>query len=515
MDSMPLQSMFAVFSGMLLVVLSFVYLRGRRSKYMLPPGPAPLPLVGNLFSMPSHSEWVTYAKWSKEYNSEILHINVLGVPIVVISSVEMASDLFDKRSAIYSDRPRSTMLNELVGGDFIFTFMKYGNTWRRHRRLFHQEFQPIAVRRFRGQERAHAHLLLHNMLDHPEMFAQHLKHVMGANIMSIAYGLDCMPSNDPYIDAAETALGALRMAAAPGKFLVDIIPVLKYIPGWVPGAGFKRTAAEWKRLVQEMVDRPFEAAKRAVNDGVGRASFVTNELRALDENADNSAEERDIKDVAGTMYVAGADTSRVTLLFFLLAMMENPDIAKRAQHEIDSVVKPGHLPDFEDYDAMPYVTALLKELLRWRPAAPMGVPHFLSVEDVYQGYRIPAGSVVIANAWAMLHDETVYPEPEVFNPERFLCNGNLDLNIRGPDAGFGFGRRECPGQSMAFDTLWIMVASMLAVFDITKPLGADGQPIEPPVGFISDIGMAPLPFKCSITPRSKEAVELIRAAEAA
>jgi hypothetical protein len=115
-------------------------------------------------------------------------------------------------------------------------------------------------------------------------------------------------------------------------------------------------------------------------------------LWALDENVDNSAEENDIKDVAGTMYGAGADTvrffrelqmsltfaiqSRVTLLFFMLAMMENPEVAKKAQHEIDRVTKPGHLPDFEDYDAMPYVTALVKELLRWRPAAPIG-PHFL------------------------------------------------------------------------------------------------------------------------------------------
>lgn len=100
-------------------------------------------------------------------------------------------------------------------------------------------------------------------------------------------------------------------------------------------------------------------------------------------------------------------------------MLANPDSQRKAQVEIDRVVKPGHLPDFSDEASLPYVTAVVKELLRWKLVVPLGqsvavlqfaqavsslnfnaaIPHYLLVDDVYKGYRIPAGSIVISNLW--------------------------------------------------------------------------------------------------------------------
>ncbi|KAJ6588878.1 hypothetical protein B0H19DRAFT_223072 [Mycena capillaripes] len=140
----PLDPMLTLASTALIAAVAFIYLK-RSSGNRLPPGPRPLPLVGNLFSMPSHSQWETYSKWSKKYSkymarsfptsnssfsrldSDILCANVLGTSIIILTSLEAATDLLEKRSAIYSDRPRSMML-ELVGGGFSFTFMKYGKS---------------------------------------------------------------------------------------------------------------------------------------------------------------------------------------------------------------------------------------------------------------------------------------------------------------------------------------------------------------------------------------------------
>ncbi|KAJ6570089.1 cytochrome P450 [Mycena vulgaris] len=496
----------AIFCGLLVIAISAVYFK-RASTLPLPPGPKKLPLVGNLFDLPSHTEWETYQRWSRESNSDIIHINAAGTSIVVISSVEVAEDLLNKRSGIYSDRPRSTMFNELIGGDYMFAFKRYGDTWRAHRRLFHQEFQPAVAMHFHGQELQQAHNLIRRMMDSPEDFAQHVQHVVSAAIMSIAFGLDVKPSDDPYLEAAQVAVRAMSMAGVPGRFWVDIIPALKYIPSWFPGAAFKRKAEEWNKLVKRMVDRPFADAKRAVEEGVARPSFCTNRLRALYENPNEAGavQEDDIKQVAGTMYAAGTDTLVASLLTFLRAMLANPDVQERAQKEIDSVVSAGHLPDFADEKALPYVTAIVKETMRWRPVTPIGVPHFIAVEDIYRGYRIPAGSVVIANSWAMFHDESVYPDPYSFKPERFLTGGQLN-----PDAAFGFGRRACPGRHMAWDTFWIVAATVLAVFDITKAVDRDGIPIEPsPLGKATELVGPPLPFKCSIKPRSREVADLI------
>jgi hypothetical protein len=82
--------------------------------------------------------------------------------------------------------------------------------------------------------------------------------------MSVAYGLDIKSKDDPYIQTAERGVHPLVAAAVPGAFLVDMIPILKYVPEWMPGAGFQKKAREWGKLAKTMVDIPFEAAKKLI-----------------------------------------------------------------------------------------------------------------------------------------------------------------------------------------------------------------------------------------------------------
>ncbi|KAJ7251361.1 cytochrome P450 [Mycena rebaudengoi] len=499
--------------ALLAAAFALLYFNRRRSSHLpLPPGPKKLPLFGNLFGLPSEFEWETYAKWSKELGSDIIHLSVAGKSIIILSSVDVVFDLLDQRSAIYSDRPRSVMLNELMGGEVLFANMRYGNQYRReNRRLFHSAFHLIASRRFRPQQVNASHDLLRRLLENPdEEVMTHIKHTNGALIMSIAYGIHTLPSNDPYMETAEAAIDAMAQAAVPGRYLVDVIPVLKYVPAWFIGAGFKRQAREWKKLTDKMVQLPFQAAKRLVTNGTAPPSYVTDKLRDIDENQDQEHQEKVIQDSAGIMYAAGFDTTSAALGTFILAMLANPDVQKRAQEEIDAVVREGHLPSFDDEESLPYVSAIVKEVLRWKPVTPIGIPHAVAVEDTYRGYKIPAGSIIVPNTWAILYDEIAYPDPDKFNPDRFLLNGRLNPAVRDPSLVFGFGRRVCPGRHMAQSTLWITVSSLLAVFDITKAIGEDGKILEPSYEYHSAIVLMPFPFKCSIKPRSKAAADLIR-----
>lgn len=400
---------------------------------------------------------------------------------------------------------------QLVGGYFMFALQRYGDTWRTHRRLFHNELNAVSARRFRALEIQHSHNLLRRILCTPDDYVEHLDYVLGGIMMTVAYGLDLAPQNDPYIELAHVALRVLSAAALPGRFLIDVIPSLKYVPPWFPGAEFQRKALGWKKMVDEMIDKPFAASKNVMANGIERPSFIASRLMSPDDAKGEAAQEVDIKQVAATIYATGTDTTRATLVMFLRGIIMNPDALRKAQQEIDAVVGPGQLPAFEDEEQLPYVTAVVKETLRWWPVSPMGVPHAVTEEDIYRGYRIPAGTIIIVNAWALLRDKTAYPEPEVFKPERFLLHGRLNPAVRDPaDIIFGFGRRACPGRYMGWDSIWMIVASMLAVFDITKPIGADGKVIEPPSGHISELVTTPTPFKCSIKPRSKAAEELIR-----
>ncbi|KAJ7495373.1 cytochrome P450 [Mycena latifolia] len=497
--------------GVLAATLYSLYLRRKRPQLPLPPGPPKLPLVGNLFDVPPNFQWEKYMEWSREYDSDIIHLNLAGQSVIVLSSLEATTALLEKRSAVYSDRPDVPMVTdmELMGWDFNVGLMRYGDTWRTNRRLLNQTFNVKAARQYRPLELAASRAVLPRLLDSPDGFFDHFYQMAGELIMAVTYGIRIEPSNDPYITLANTVVQTSALAAVPGRFLVNTLPCLKYIPSWFPGAGFKRQAKEWSKLARELVDRPFAETKREMDSGIAPRSFTAEHLYGL-RDQDTYYQEKHVKATAATMFAAGADTTVSSLGTFVLAMLLNPEAQRRAQAEIDSVTGGKYLPDFEDEVSLPYVSALVKEVLRWKNVTPLAVPHLLTTDDEYRGYRLPAGSMIIGNTWAILHDEAMYPDPYAFKPERFLIDGKPNPAVKDPDAAFGFGRRVCPGRHLATSSIWITVVSILATFNIQKAVDDTGNIIEPTGEYISALVSSPLPFKCSITPRSEKAVAVIK-----
>ncbi|KAJ7627084.1 cytochrome P450 [Roridomyces roridus] len=493
----------------LVVLALFLVLQWRRMKpnrLPLPPGPRKFPLVGNLFDLPSNYQWKTYATWSRQYNSDIIHLNLAGTSIVVLSSVEATDALFEKRSSIYSHRPRLPMLVELMGWQFHVgkSIIQCRAARRTCRRLLLQGIDANACISLQSKQLAATRSLLRALLRTPERFRDHIRHAVGSTFTSVAYGIDVLPENDPYIGLGEELMASGNVALIPGRFLVDFLPVLKYIPDWMPGAGFKRFAKEGRKTMEAALNIPFEEVER--------------QLRADIESTNQENVEKEvyfdrqiIKETAAVMYVGGLEPTTSVISAFFLAMLANPKAQSKAQAEINRVLSGGTLPDLSDRDsgALPYVEALIKEVLRWGCVGPIGVPHFLEVEDEYRGYRIPAGSIVIANVWAIMNDETMYPNPRIFEPERFLLEGKLNSSILDPQLMFGFGRRICPGRHLAADSLWLSIVSILATFNITKAVGDDGKVVEPRYEFSSVLTSVPLPFRCSILPRSWSAQELV------
>ncbi|KAF4622580.1 hypothetical protein D9613_009398 [Agrocybe pediades] len=492
-------------------------IRNKRSSLPLPPSPkGSLPILGNLFSMPTKLEWKQYHQWCKEFGTDILYLNVAGTSMIVLDTEEAASDLLEKRSSKYSGRFRMPMVLEVMKWNFIVGFMDYGQQWRGNRRIIHNIFHPNAAARLKPQMLRSTRHLLNRFLDHPSNVVGNFRHMSGETILSITYGIQVKEYNDPYVKTIQEGMDILGVASIPGTYLVDTFPILKYVPEWLPGASFKRKAREWKDLGRRVVEEPYEAAKRLIASGDHSHNFVAFSLDRIqsEDDAERKQKEEDVKASAGTMYAAGSDTTTSTLSSCVLGLLLRPELIKRAQRDIDSVTKGMRLPEFDDESQLPFITALVKESLRWEEVLPIAIPHHNSTEDEYKGYRIPAGSIIIPNAWAMLHDERVYPDPFSFKPERFLkADGTLDTSVKDPShACFGFGRRICPGRYMAYSAVWIAVASLLSVFDIEKAVDGNGNIIEPKYEYISSLVRLPEPFTCSIKPRSKAAEKLIRSA---
>ncbi|KAJ7669227.1 cytochrome P450 [Mycena polygramma] len=470
-----------------------------------PPGPKPRFITGNLSDLPVEHAWITYTEWGKQYGD--MHVSAFGDHIVIINSLAIAVELFERRARIYSDKPAIPML-PLMGWDFNFGFMPYGEKWRQYRRLFHKHFHRDAIAAYRPTQLKKVHDCLRGLLSTPEDFSAHNKTVAAATTMATVYGYDIKPTHDRFVDLAEETFKRLSASVFPGAFAVNTFPFLRHMPSWFPGCSFQRFAKETFELIVEMKNVPFDFVRQNMKDGVGKLSILAELLEDHDAHNGSKEQETMIKDVAAMAYSGAADTTSSALDTFVLTMAMNPRVVQKAQNELDSVTGLTRLPGFEDRDSLPYCEAVYREVMRYRPVAPLGVPRTTTEDDVFDGFFIPKGAIVLSNAWAMTRDESVYQNPEEFNPERFF-DANGQLNDESEILSFGFGRRICPGRHAADAIIWATIVSILSTFNFAKATDADGKEIEIEPVYSGNLVSHPLPFKCRITPRSEVAKRLV------
>ncbi|KAL1945436.1 hypothetical protein VTO73DRAFT_2287 [Trametes versicolor] len=504
---LELNTVVLYFAASIAVVLALrgLWLR-RASKSPLPPGPRGLPLLGNLFDIPRQSAWKTFAAWSKEYG-DVVHLRVLGRPIILLNSAEATTDLLENRFGIYSDRPDFPLMN-LVGHDkWNFGFMPYGKQWRALRRLFSSKYaSPAALQIFYDSHRATMGRLLQNLMRDPERFSEHLRLRSGQLIIDVTYGIMIENVEDPLLKTAEAVMDVTSVALSPPMWLMNPSAIMQFIPRWLGGSAVSLQLQRWRQDLEDLRNVAFDTCKERLSKGLAKPSYSASLLQEL-APADGSPEEGMIRDTAALAYGAAFETTIISGEVFLLAIALHPEVQARAQEEIDRVVGTHRLPDFVDRDRLPYVTAIMKEILRWHPPAPTGIPHLLKEDDVYRGYHIPKGSIVMGNVWGITHDPAKYPDPFAFKPERYLAaDGSFDCSTNDPSRYvFGFGRRVCPGKFLAEDSTWLTVAQFLAVMSVTIPAGC----APPKVEFVSGAISRPVPFKCEIRPRSAAAAQVI------
>ncbi|KDQ58238.1 hypothetical protein JAAARDRAFT_35051 [Jaapia argillacea MUCL 33604] len=506
MDIQSIAVLTATLAASLLVYQKWAHYRGSGG-LPYPPGPKPDPLIGNLRQIPRKKQWITYGEWKKVYG-DVVYFTAGGKEVVVLNSAQVAVDLMEKRGAIYSDRDQHNMQKEIAQGKVIhFPFMKCTEEFNLHRKVVNTAFSIPASRKYQPCQEKEARGLLGRLLESPADYPKHIRRATGSIILTITYGHEVTTDDDALVKLNEEALAHNIVTFDPTNFLVNFIPWLKYLPAWAPGAGFKeyaRVAREYGRMT---ADIPFDEVKSKIAAGTADSCYVTNLLAENGKLTGRNDEESIIKVTAGVLYGAGSDTTAMAIKAYLLAMLLYPDVQEKIHQEIENVVGQDRLPTFTDMDSLPYFHNSVLESLRWKPGAPIGIPHALQRDDVYDGMFLPKDAVIMANVWGMLHDEKTYPDPSRFWPERW--------DGRFPDArdprtyAFGFNRRICPGRHLAFNSLLIILANVMAVFKIEKQRDEDGREVEP----IYDLEEAELfmPFvECSITPRSPASVALIR-----
>ncbi|KAJ6460520.1 cytochrome P450 [Mycena sanguinolenta] len=472
------------------VLLGAILLRFFKTKRgaKLPPGPPGIVFFGNLFQLSSRV-WLKFASW-KTYGA-VVYLNIAGRPIIVLNNAKAAADLLDRRALIYSDRPGNIVASEMMTSGLFFSMSHYGDTWRRMRRAAQEALSKKFAHKFHTIEGKEAILLTHTI------------RTAASVVLSMVYDTPPLLSEeDSKITRVNDFAERIERAAYPGTYLVEYFTWMRHLPSWV---------AKWKRevLAQHRIDdEMFRGLFNEVADRVSKSSKC-----GWSRYGNNPA--LYIFSRAGT-HGAIIQTSLV-LVWFLFAMLSFPEVQRRAHTELDAVVGRSRMPTFADYNSLPYIRALIKEIFRWAPVVPIGLPHRLMEDDYYDGYLIPKGSIVIANVWAMNRDPEVYGDnADLFDPTRHLDeDGRLTIVI--PETkeeghhSFGFGRRNCLGRHLANDSLFIDCANMLWALSIEPCHDHNGTPIIPSLDESISHGITVRPplFRCSFKPRFPTATEIV------
>ncbi|KAI1616855.1 cytochrome P450 [Exophiala viscosa] len=490
--------------GVIALVADYVRMLVLRSK--MPPGPLPLPIIGNTFQLPDVKPWIYFEELSKRYKTPVITYWIGRSPTVWICDAWAASEMLDKRAAIYSSRPRMVVFGELSMGQSNLVSMYYGDRWRLHRKLTHMGVGLQHVRSYSGFQNNESKVVALDLAKDPEDYVMHFERYAASVVSIIGFNRRISSKHDPIITDVIAIMQKAAELNVPGKtfpMLMETFPWLSKFPNWMApwkhglGGGKGRGRSFYYALAEEAANKE--------NAGNCYAKKV------FDEAPKYGLSEMEIASLNGNLFGAGSDTSSSTLITFILACCAFPEVLPKAWEELDRVVGSHRSPSLDD--DLPYIRAFMKEVFRWRSVAIIGgQPHAPIQDDVYNGWYIPKNTWVQGNVWAIHRNEKDFPEPDRFCPERYFEDHPLHRpfpNEKGYMT-FGWGRRVCSGQGLAEQGTFLSVARILWGFNIQKALDKNGNEIPVDIfKYTNGLNMRPEPFECRIIPRSPEIKETI------
>ncbi|CAE6468414.1 unnamed protein product [Rhizoctonia solani] len=366
--------------------------------------------------------------------------------IIIGGDGKLVRELLDKRGSIYSNRPAEPTLQIAGGGDHLL-FQQDTEKWRAARKQIVRHYPRASDPEQVRLQEAESVQLLYDFLHDPE---RHIKHSMRYTTSIIAclnYGVRCATYDDPVIHGIESIMTRIS------RPLVEHFPFLWILPDFMTG-NWKAKALHLKQLMLKIYGGLAEIGSERGKSGLNTDNFAY-KLR-LDENVTNLTRNHQAQ-ICGIALegVAGVISTAI------LALLEDTTSQDRARQEIDGIYDEYTLPRWADEERMPFVRAIVRETLRWRPPLPSCVSHRLEQDDTYAGYFLPKDST---------------------------------------------GRRSCPGVQLAEQGIFIAICRLLWAFEFSVPLGTTVNTDQS--AFHGSI-RRPKQYPVVITPRSERRVETI------
>ncbi|KAK3166005.1 hypothetical protein QOZ80_1AG0040370 [Eleusine coracana subsp. coracana] len=477
------RSYYAAAATFLLIFVLHRLFMVRKKHQRLPPGP-PLafPVLGHLplLKKPLQN---SLADLAARYGP-VLHLRLASRDAVVICSAELAKECFSgDRDIALANRPHFPSFRE-VSFDFIaLGISNYGAHWRNMRRVATVHLlsahrvnvmsDTVIAREVRAMVRRLARASSSDGVASSARveLKTRLFDLSHSVLMEIFAQTRNTYSGDADADMSEEAreMKGIIEAIVPLIGVAntwDHVPLLRWLD--VSGAAKKLVEVVGRRnaLIFKMIDG--ERRKLMERENGEAASDETKSmigiLLELQKTEPEIYTDTYIAALIGNLLGAGTETTSTTVEWAMAALLNHPDLLKKAQEEIDTHVGGSRLLDKNDLPHLPYLHCIINETLRLYTATPMLLPHEASTDCKIHGYDVPAGSMLLVNAYAIHRDPAIWEKPEQFSPERFE-HGKAEGKFMIP---FGMGRRKCPGENLAMRTMGLVLGALLQCFDWSR-----------------------------------------------
>ncbi|KAE8708068.1 Licodione synthase [Hibiscus syriacus] len=458
------------FSYATLFLLSFILIKTMvyiKKRSRLPPGPMALPVVGHLHLL-SPSIHQSFHKLASIYGP-LMYLRIGSNECIVASTPEVAKELLKTHELSFSARPLTAAI-EHVTYNSSFSFSPMGPYWKFIKKL--SSFELLGSRnlnQFLPVRTKELHHFINFLLEKSKTgetvnVTEELLKLTNNVISQMMLGIRCSGTGDEADGVRNLARDVTKIF---GEFNVsDVIWFCKHLDL----QGFRKRFEDIRRrfdaLLEKIISDREHARKNKKRDDDGVKDFLDLLLDALeDAHAEVQITRNHIKALLLDFLTAGTDTTASAIDWAFAELINNPEVLRKAQKEMDEVVGKSRLVQESDTPRLPYLQAVIKETFRLHPPVPM-VNRKAIKEFNINGYTIPAESLLFVNVWSISRDPKVWEDPLKFQPERFLKSNDIDVKgLHFQLLPFGTGRRGCPGSSLAREELSVTLAAMIQCFD--------------------------------------------------
>ncbi|XP_066305363.1 cytochrome P450 2U1-like [Branchiostoma lanceolatum] len=463
----------------------------------LPPYPAGrVPVLGHLLAL-GRAPHLKLAAWRQQYG-DVFTVRMGMEDVVVLNGYTAVKDALVDRSELFASRPPNCLFDAVTGSGKDIASVPWGTAIRQRRKFTTTALKTLGVKVGSGgigeKIREEASYLRNRVAEYegqPFDVAYDLNVAVANVICSMVIGKR-YDYTDETFRALSEAVVTVAVKLAAGQ-IISFFPWLRFVPG-VNRARVEllEQNSKLQNVLQEELTRHHERLDRE-----NPRDFLDFGLLELEKQEKvEGLTENIVLHMAQNLFLAGTETASNTLRWSLLYMVLHPNVQKKVQEELDAVVGES-LPTLSHRAQLPYVNACLLEVMRIRPLLPVALPHATTQDVKVRDYDIPKGTQVLVNLYSIHKDPAYWPDPDRFDPERFLDAERNVINKPESFLPFSAGRRVCPGEQLAGMELFLFFSTLLQSFTLSTPEGAP----PPNTDGVFGLTLTSPPFKICAIPR--------------